>query len=142
MTTANHQYGRDYRVKIDDGTGVMVPIAGESGWNKKTASDKVDLSSKDDDGIKAQGFGLREITISVSGKAKLPDAGISRVQAVQASSPPEVRMQLVKGATVVYDGLVGIGNWSLDGQANGAVGWSFDAAAVAGPTIDTLDAVA
>ena len=141
--TANHQYGRDYRVKIDDGTGAMIMIAGETSWSKKSSSDKIDFSTKDDGSYKAQGYGQRELTISVSGKVKLPDAGISRVQAVEGSSPPEVRMQIVKtaGSVVIFDGLVGIGNFSVEAPSNGAIPYSFDATAAAAPTVNSLDAV-
>lgn len=135
-----HQYGRDWRIKISDGgsPATFSTIGGEGSWDKRVSSDQVDLSSKDDGAFKAMGWGQQSVTFQVQGKAKLPDTGLEKAYAVSTSDPPEIEIQLVNGASVVWQGNVGIGNFSLSGPSNGAVTYSFDMTAVEAPSIDDL----
>jgi hypothetical protein len=93
-------------MKISDGStpGVFSTIGGEGTWSKKVSTEQIDLSSKDDGKIKAQGWGQQTITFSVSGKVKLPDTGLEkdlrRLQRRRAGD----RVQLVKGGVVKWQG--------------------------------------
>jgi predicted secreted protein len=140
-TTTTHQYGRDITLKISDGLGAFVNVGGQTTLSKKVSTDKIDFSSKDDGRIKASGFGQQEISFSVAGKLKLPDAGFSRVQTIANASPPECDIQVVRGATVLFQGTIGMGNLSWDAATNSAVNYSFDMTAVSLPTIDDVTAV-
>lgn len=140
-----NEYGKDWRIKIGDGatpTEGFDLLGGEGSWDFKRASDQIDLSSKDDGAYKAQGWGQQSITITVNGKLKLPDDGLERAFDVSKSSPPEVNIQLVKGAIVKFKGKIGIGNFSATGDQAGPVTYSFDMSAVQAPDIDDLGAAA
>lgn len=139
-----NEYGKDWRIKIGDGADpeVFSLLGGEGSWDFKRASDKIDLSSKDDGVYKASGWGQQEITISVSGKLKLPDTGLEAAFDTSKASPPEVNIELVKGAITKYAGKIGIGNFSCTGDKDGPVTYSFDMTAVAAPTTDDLGAAA
>lgn len=143
MSTVTHAYGRDVVIKIGAvGATTFINIGGQTSLSKKVSTDKIDFSSKDDGRIKSSGFGQQEITFSVAGKLKLPDAGFALVQTVSNSAPPECDVQITKGNVVVYQGTVGVGNLSWDAATNGPVNYTFDMTAVAVPVVDDLTAVA
>ncbi len=139
-----NEYGKDWRIKIGDGaaTEAFDFLGGEGSWDFKRSSDSIDLSSKDDGAYKAQGWGQQAITISVTGNVKLPDDGLERVVDQSKASPPELNIQIVKGAIVKFHGRVGIGNVSMTGGKDGPVTYSLDFSAVAAPTVDDVAATA
>lgn len=136
------EYGKNWRIYISDGAtpGVFSPIGGEGSWSKRSSSDSIDLSSKDDGNYKAQGWGQQTVTFSVQGKVKLPDVGLEQAYDVSKAATPEIVVQLRKGATIKWQGKVGVGNFSLEGPNNGPVTYSFDLSAVEAPTVDDLAA--
>jgi len=142
MTTSTHAYGRDVILKISDGaaTPAYIVIGGQTSISKKVSSDKIDFSSKDDGRLKASGYGQQEISFSVAGKLKFPDAGFAKMQTVANASPPEADIQICRGATVLYQGTIAIGNLSWDAATNGPVNYSADMSAVSLPTIDDVTA--
>lgn len=135
-----HQYGRLWRIYISDGAVVPAfsPIGGEGSWSKKVSTDSVDFASKDDGKIKAKGWGQQEVMFSVQGKVKLPDVGLEKAYLVSNADVPEIEIQLKNGANIVWQGFVGIGNFSMDGPSNGPVSYNFDMSAVAAPSADDL----
>lgn len=135
-----NQYGKNWRIYISDGAAGFDPIGGEGSWSKRTSSETVDLSSKDDGNIKAQGWGQSTVTFSVQGKVKLPDDGLEQAYSVANEAVPEIPIQLRNGAAIVWQGTVGIGNFSMDGPKDGPVSYSFDMTAVSAPTVDNLAA--
>lgn len=138
----SYQYGKDWRIKVKTGASTYATLGGEGQWDYKVSSDKIDFSSKDDVGVKAQGFGLRAIDFSVQGKVKIPDAGLKAVSDASKAVPPEIEMQLVDAAGIVkYDGMMGVGNFSASGPDNAPVTYSFDLAAIQTPTVEDLMAV-
>lgn len=140
-----HQYGRNWRILISDGavTPAFSAIGGEGTWSKKVSTDSIDFSSKDDGKIKAQGWGQQSVTFSVQGKVTLPDVGLEKAYDVSNASVPEIEIQLKNLVTnkVVWQGFVGIGNFSMDGPSNGPVSYSFDMSAVSTPSVDDLTPV-
>lgn len=137
-----HQYGRSYRILISDGalTPVFSPIGGEGSSSKKVSTDSVDFASKDDGKIKAQGWGQQSVTFSVQGKTVLPDVGLEKAYDVSNAAVPEIEIQvkdLVRNK-IVWQGFVGVGNFSMDFPSNGAVTYSFDMSAIAAPSVDDM----
>ncbi len=137
-----NEYGKNWRIYISNGATppVFSPIGGEGSWSKRSSSDSIDLSSKDDGQIKAQGWGQQTVTFSVQGKVKLPDTGLEEAYDVSKADVPEVEIQLRKGAAIKWQGEVGVGNFSLEGANNAPVTYSFDLTAVTAPTVDDLAA--
>jgi predicted secreted protein len=136
------EYGKDWRIKIGDGGGTEVfdAIGGEGSFDWARASDEIDLSSKDDGIYKSTGYGQQAITFSISGKVKLPDAGLERADTVSKSSPPEVNIQVVKGAVIKFEGRVAIGNFSCSFPSDGPATYSFAMKNVGAPVTDDLGA--
>ena len=133
-----HQYGRDWRIYLATGASTFAPIGGEGSWDQKRSSDSVDLSSKDDGQLKAEGFGQQSITFSLQGKVKLPDAGFEHAFDLQKTPDVSTVMQLRNKDQIVYEGPVSIGNFSMSGQNGQAVTYSFDLKATALPGVDDL----
>lgn len=138
------EYGKDWRLKIGDGADpeVFSIIGGEGSLDWKRTSDNIDLSSKDDGVYKSQSFGQQAITISLSGKVKLPDTGLQAAFDTSKASPPEVNVQICKGAIVKFEGRVGVGNFSATFPDDGPATYSFDMSNVGAPTTDDLGAAA
>jgi hypothetical protein len=120
------EQGRDTRVKIKVG-GEFVPIGGETTFSFK-------------DGGKGT-YGQTTISISPSGKLKLPDPGLVALDAASKANPPEVEVQISKGAVVRFQGLVAVGNFSAEFPVDVAT-WSCDMKNADTPTIDNLTSVA
>lgn len=137
------EYGKDWRLKIGDGADpeVFSTVGGEGQLDWKRSSDTIDLSSKDDGVYKSQGYGAQAITLSLSGKVKLPDTGLEAVFDASKATPPEVTVQIVKGAVVKFEGLVGVGNFSSSFPNDGPATYSFDMTNIGVPTTDDLGAV-
>lgn len=139
------EYGKDWRIKIGDGASeseAFNPIGGETSLDWKRASDEIDLSSKDDGAYKSGSYGQQAITFTVSGNVKLPDVGLEQADTISKASPPEVNIEVVKGAVVKYSGKVGIGNFSASFPKDGPATYSFDMKNVGAPTVDDLGASA
>lgn len=136
------EYGKDWRIKIGDGAvpEVFTPIGGETSFDWKRSSQEIDLSDKDSGVYGSSSYGQQKITISVSGNVKLPDVGLEKAADVAKSAPPEVTVQITKGATVKFEGLVGVGNFSTSHGKDGPVTYSFDLSNIGAPTTDDLGA--
>jgi hypothetical protein len=137
------EYGKDWRLKIGDGDPVAETfsfIGGEGSLDWKRTSDKIDLSSKEDGVYKSSGWGQQDISFSVSGKLRLPDTGLERAFDISKTSPPEVNIQVVKGAVVKFACRVGIGNFSNTFATDGPATYSFDMSNIGAPTVDDLGA--
>ncbi|NOW44103.1 putative secreted protein [Novosphingobium sp. SG751A] len=140
--TAIHQLGKDYRVKISDGAGTpaFLTIAGEQKVSRKSSSDAIDTSSKDDGAYKTGTYGQKTISLSVNGITKIPDPGYTRLYAVQKLALPEVEVQLVNTITdeVVFQAVMGVGNFADDYDQKTGATWSPDLTLAAAPTIDIV----
>ncbi|RSV15195.1 hypothetical protein CA235_09675 [Sphingomonas sp. ABOLF] len=130
------EQGRDTRVKIKVG-GEFVPIGGETTFSFKRNSADVDTSDKD--GGKGT-YGQTTISITPSGKLKLPDPGLVALDAASKANPPEVEVQISKGDVVRFQGLVAVGNFSAEFPVDVAT-WSCDMKNADTPTIDNLTSV-
>lgn len=135
-----HRYGKNYRLKVDTGGGTFVAVGGEMSLQRKSSSDKIDFSSKDDGSYKTSGYGQKEITVSASGNLKLPDTGFAALYAAQAADVPEIEVQIVNTLTddVVFQCVMGIGNYSDSFATNGPVPWSCDLTTASAPTVDDM----
>lgn len=142
MTVATYQLGKNFRLKISDGaaTPAWLSIAGEQKVSRKSSSDSIDISSKDDGAYKASTFGQKTVTLSVNGVTKIPDAGYTRLYAVQKLSPPTTDFQIVNTITneIVFQGSMSVGNFSDEYDQKSGVTWSTDLTLSAAPTIDIV----
>lgn len=141
---AGTEYGKDWQVCAGDGATpeVFTPIGGETSFDWKTATDKIDLSTKGDGNLKAQGFGQSSIDFAVQGKVKVPDASLSAIYDASQASPNTINIQVKTRAGVIkYEGQVGVGNFSCSAPNGDAVTYSFDMSATQTPTVNSLMAV-
>lgn len=140
--TPVQELGSDYRIFVSDGATPpnFTSIAGETQFDWQRQSKEIDGSTKDDGVYGSTGFGQQTLTFDVSGMLKLPDPGLTRVNSVAKSSPPNVVMRVMKGNIKKYEGLVAIGNFSTTHQRDENVTWKFTAKNVGAPTVDALDA--
>jgi hypothetical protein len=136
------EHGLDWRVQVGDGAGpeVFTNIGGEISFDWQRASEEIDESTKDDGMYGSTSYGQQKITFNVNGNVKLPDTGLERVSDIAKTSPPEVNIKIMKGATVKYAGLVAIGNFSTSHPKNGPVTYSFVMSNKGAPTTDDLGA--
>jgi len=136
---ANEQ-GKDWRLYIKTGSNAFTAVGGETSLSWKRASGENDISDKDSGIYGATMYGQQKISFTVAGNLKLPDAGFSAAEAASKASPPQIEVQIRKGATIKYQGQVGIGNFSADFPKEGPATYSFDMANAAAPTVDNLSA--
>jgi len=136
------EYGNDWRIMVGDGATpeVFTALGGEVSFDWKRTSDKLDLSTKDDGIYKSGSYGQQEITISVNGKVKLPDTAFENIADVAKTAPPQLNIQIAKGAIIKFEGEVGIGNFSASFPANQPATYSFDMVNVGAPVTDDLGA--
>ena len=141
---AGTEYGKDWTINFGSGgqSETFTALGGEGSFDWKSATDKIDLSTKGDGQLKAQGWGQSTYDFSVTGKLKVPDAGMSLAYAASQAAPPLIDLEIKKGAVIKYQGQVGIGNFSISAPNGDAVSFSFDMSATQVPTINNLMAVA
>lgn len=132
------EQGRDTRVNIKTAGDAFVAIGGETSFSFKRNS--ADLDTSDKDGGKGS-FGQTTISISLSGKLKLPDPGLVALEAASKANPPEIEVQIMKGEVIRFHGLVAVGNFSGEFPIELAT-WSCDLKNAAAPIVDNLTAVA
>lgn len=135
--------GKDWRFCVGDGTTPtesFTAIGGEGSFEWSRASDQIDLSTKDDPTYKFMSFGLQSISFNVSGKVKLPDAALERIDTIAKSGDPMLNIQIKNGSTVKFEGKVGIGNFSTSFPNEGPATYSFTAMLSATPVLDDLGA--
>lgn len=137
-----YQLGKDWRFCVGDGGGteVFTAIGGEGSFEWSRASDSIDLSSKDDGTYKFMTYGLQSISFNVSGKVVLPDTALEQIDTIAKSGSPTVNIQIKKGATVKFQGEVGIGNFSCSFPNEGAATYSFTAMISDTPVTDDIGA--
>lgn len=117
---------------------MFTQLGGEGSFELQRASDDIDLTTKDDTTYKNGTFGLMQITLSVSGKVKLPDTALTRIDTVARSGTPNVNIQIKKGATVKFACAVGVGNFSASYPADGPATYSFTMRNTAAPGTDAM----
>lgn len=142
MTTAVHQLGKNFRLMISDGSATpnYLPIAGEQKVSRKSSSDAIDTSSKDDGSYKTGTFGQKTVSIAANGVTKIPDAGYTRLYAVQKQPVPETEFQIVNSITneIVFQATMGVGNFSDEYDQKSGATWSVDLTLATTPTIDIV----
>jgi predicted secreted protein len=138
---ANEQ-GKDYRVHIKTASGpdVFTAIGGETNLSWKRSSQEQDQSDKDTGIYGASTYGQQKISFAVSGNLKLPDAGFSAANTASKASPPEIEIQVKKGAVIKFQGKVAIGNFSAEFPTTGPATYSYDMANADVPSVDNLAA--
>lgn len=137
-----NEYGKDYRIFIGDGqqTEGYLPIGGETSFDWKRSSQEQDISDKDGGIYGSTSYGQQKINFSVSGNLKLPDAGFEAAFDASKASPPEIDIQVKKGAVIKFAGRVALGNFSATFPTNGPATYSFDMVNIGAPTTDDLGA--
>ena len=138
-----YELGKDWRFCVGNGatpTEVFTPLGGEGSFEMSRASDQIDLSSKDDATYKFNTFGLQTISFNVSGKVKLPDTALQRIDTIAKSGSPTVMIQIKKGSTIKFHAEVGIGNFSASFPNGDAATYSFTAVLTATPIVDNIGA--
>ena len=135
-----NEFGKDWRVHIKTGGNAFTPIGGETSLSWKRSSAEQDISDKDSGVYGATSYGQQKINFTVGGNLKLPDAGFSAAETASKASPPQVEVKIMKGATVKYQGLIAIGNFSAEFPKDGPATYSLDMANAAAPTTDNLSA--
>lgn len=137
-----NEYGKDWRISIGDGADpeVFAVIGGETSFDWKRSSQEQDISDKDSGIYGASSYGQQKISFSFAGNLKLPDAGFLKAENASKASPPQVMIQVKKGAVIKFHGLVAIGNFSASFPTTGPATYSFDAANAAAPIVDDLGA--
>lgn len=134
--------GRGVRFMIGDGqqTETYLTIGGETNLSYKTSPDKVDLSSKDDGAYKSGAYGPFELAFSISGKVKITDAGLTRVQAASLTPGTLVDVKILNGTFVMYQGTCAIGPLSFEAPDAGVCTYTFEAMNVGVPTTNNIQA--
>lgn len=136
-----NEFGADWRINVKSGSG-FIPIGGETSLDWKRSSAEQDISDKDSGIYGATSYGQQKLTFSVAGNVKLPDAGFSAAEAASKASPPQIEVQIKKGAVIKFHGLVAVGNFSAQFPKEGPATYSLDMANAAAPIIDNFSAVA
>ncbi len=137
---AGTEYGKDWQIYagIAGSPETFTVLGGETTFDWKNSTDKIDLSTKGDGQLKAQGWGQSTFDFTVQGKLKVPDAALSAFYVASQAAPPVIDIEIKKGAIIKYSGQVGIGNFSLTAPNGDAVAFSFDMTATAVPTVNNL----
>lgn len=134
-----NEFGKDWRVHFKSGAA-FIAIGGETSLRWGRSSQEQDVGDKDSGVYGATSFGQQKITFAVAGNLKLPDAGFTAAENASKASPPQIEVQIKKGATIKYQGMVAIGNFSAEFPKEGPATYSFDLANAAAPTVDNLSA--
>lgn len=136
------EYGLDWRVQVGDGADpeVFTEIGGEIQFTWSRSSDEIDESTKDDGAYGSTSYGQQKIKIAMSGNLKLPNAGIKRVSDVSKLRPPHLQVKIMKGAIVKFDGLMAVGNFSIEAPLKGPATYNYDLSNVGAPDTDDLTA--
>ncbi len=140
----SNEFGNDWRIKIGDGATpeVFTVIGGETSLDWTRTSQEQDISDKDTGTYGASSFSQQKITFKIAGNLKLPDAGLAELDAASKASPPQVMVQVMRGAVVKYKGLVSVGNFSVTAPTVGPVTYTADMVNAAAPITDDLTATA
>lgn len=133
------EFGKDWRLHIKSGAA-FIAIGGETSLRWSRSSQEQDLGDKDSGVYGAKSFGQQNIQFAVAGNLKLPDAGFTAAENASKASPPQIEVQIKKGAIIKYQGLVAIGNFSADFPKEGPATYSMDMVNAAAPTVDNLSA--
>lgn len=139
----SNEYGKEYRVCIGDGAAdpedeVFSPLEGETGFSFRRSSQEIDVGDKDSGAYGGTSYGQQRITISPSGNLKLPSPAFKRLSDASKASPPEINIQIKKGAVVKFHCRVGIGNFSAEFPQTGTASFSCDLANTTAPIVDDL----
>lgn len=132
--------GKDVTLHVGDGAGteVFTQLGGEGSLSITRSSTEVDLSSKGAPGLST--YVNPKVTLAVSGRLKLPDTALERIDTVAKSTDNEVNIKIKRGSTDIFAAAVGIGNFSCDFPFEGAATYSFNMGCLATPTTDDLGA--
>lgn len=142
---AGTEYGKNWQIYVGTpgSPETFAALDGETSFDWKTSTDKIDLGTKSDGNLKAQGFGQSTIDFTVQGKVKVPSTTLSALYSASQSSPPNIDIQIkTSTGAIKYQGQVGIGNFSASAPNGDAVSFSFDMSATETPTVNNLMAVA
>lgn len=126
--------GTDTRLYIKSGGAAFVKVGGETKFTFKRSRPEEDTSDKD--GGKSQ-YGQAKISISISGNTKLPDAGLTALEAASHDGAEPVEIQLKHGDTIRFHCLVSIGNYQGD-YPIGTATWQADMTNADTPIVDNL----
>ena len=142
MVTSVTQMGKDTRLEVSDGTATpnYLPIAGEQKLSRKSTSKEIDTGSKDDGIYETGSYGQKTVGISANGITKLPDAGYSRVYAVQKMAVPNTSFRMVNTLTneVMFEAVMSVGNFNDDYDKDQGTTWSFDLKLAQAPVTDIV----
>jgi predicted secreted protein len=136
------ELGKNYRLKVEDPEtpDSYITVGGEQRLSFSSSPDTIDASSKDDGNYKVEFYGQQKIALTVAGKVKLPDAGLSALDAAaKGSATISVKIVNTKGAgSDVFECVMNVGNRQVDFDDQQAANYSFSLSLAAAPTTDSL----
>lgn len=136
--------GHEFKVYVDNGSGVFNPIAGEVEHSRDGSTTLIDQSAKGTGQFAIQAPGRKTLTITVSGKKDLPDAsGLERVYALQKVYPQvagnfQVRQDPFAGGDVKFASSMYVSNFNDSAPDQDNATFSFQLTCSAAPTTDLL----
>lgn len=133
------QLGKDVRLTVEDpgAPNTYIPVGGEGRLSFQASPDTIDGASKDDGNYKVEYYGQQKISITLSGKTKLPDDGLAALDEASKTNAG-INVKIVKGATVLFHGDMTVGNRQADWDNAQAATYSFSLGLAAAPTVDSL----
>lgn len=137
--------GHEYKVYVDNGSGVFNPIAGEVSHNRDGSTALVDTSSKGTGQFATQAPTRKTFVITVTGKKDLPDTnGLERAYALQKVYPQvavtwQVRKDPFAGGDVIFAGSMFVSNFSDESPDVDNASFSFQLTCASAPTTDLLN---
>jgi hypothetical protein len=137
--------GHEYKLYVDNGSGVFNPIAGEVGFSRDGSTTLIDTSSKGTGQFATQAPARKTLVITVTGKKDLPDAnGLERAYALQKVYPQvaatwQIRKDPFSGSDVIFAGSMYVSNFSDDSPDVDNATFSFQLTCASAPTTDLLN---
>jgi hypothetical protein len=136
--------GHEYKMFVDNGSGVFNPVLGEVSHNREAATGFVDTSSKGSGQFATKKPLRKDLTITVEGKKDLPDpGGLERVYALQKVYPQvaanwQMRRDPFTGSDIVFAASMNIGNFNDPHPDQENATFSFQLTCDTAPTVDLV----
>ncbi len=135
--------GQQYKLYVDNGSGVFNPLAGEQSLSIERSTQLIDQSVKGDGAYAVNAVGKSQLTISVGGGLIVPDAnGIERVYTLantRVASTVQIRLDPWASDDVLFEASMYVSNFSRGKDDNANATFSFQLTLAAAPTVDVLE---
>ncbi|WP_375290915.1 phage tail tube protein [Qipengyuania sp.] len=134
--------GQNYRLLVTDPAtpGEFLTIGGEQRLSRTDSPNAIDGASKDDGNYQVELYGQQKVSITVSGKVKLPDAGLKALDGLAkvAGSSDVVKIVDTTDDTDVFVCEMSVGQRQVDFDNQQVATYSFNLSIAAAPTTDAL----